>query len=328
VSKIRLFVCLLLLSSLVLCAFGSNGVFATWEYNEALAGNIVLDIEFIVMPWEGAEELPSESETGNNHKNLITALLNGSYVTGDQTVNVGLNTEGSYIAEQIQERKSISWRDANQLGTMDVWQSDTLAEYFNLRDDANHVAFILEFPDGSPDTYYLYTTSYELGSGWSPNIPTGTNIFPVYRTTLKLGDDGKWSAVSTEVGYAKSALYKNPLTGLSLGPAFDTSSWTAGRLGTEFSNAVYSKADYTIPVETMNSEQVTYYKFDSTSNTNRTVTVANSDTATVSVYDSNGNLVSASQGAQGSQSIRFGARRNQTYYIAVTGDTFCTFTIS
>lgn len=327
-SKMRILLSGLILLSLIVCFFSSLGVKAEWLYNEALAGNIDLDIDFIVMPWVGADELPNQSDKGNNHKTLIQNILNGTYLSGGVEQGIGLNTDGSYIADQIKQRQSITWRDANQIGSMDVWQDDKLAEYFDLHEESNKVAFILEFPDGSNDTYYLYTTSVELGSGWSPNIPTGTNVYPVYKTVLQKDAQGKWQAVSTEIGYAPSALYKNPITGLSLGPAFNTAGWKAGKLGTGFDNAVYTAVGLTLPVETHESSDVTYYSFSSTSNATRTVTVSDSENAVVYVYQSNGTLVSASRGAQGSQTISFSAKRNTTYYIMITGDTFCTFKVS
>ena len=133
---------------LLFCSLGLPNVFAEWIYNEALAGNVALDLTFIMMPWEGADDLPNQSETGNNHKLLIENVLNGTYLSGGVEQGIGLNTKGSFLVQQIQQRQSITWRDADQLGSMDVWQDDHLAEYFDLKKDSNKVAFILEFPDG------------------------------------------------------------------------------------------------------------------------------------------------------------------------------------
>ena len=70
-SKMRILLSGLILLSLIVCFFSSLGVKAEWLYNEALAGNIDLDIDFIVMPWVCADELPNQSDKGNNHKTLI-----------------------------------------------------------------------------------------------------------------------------------------------------------------------------------------------------------------------------------------------------------------
>jgi hypothetical protein len=219
-GKLKYFSLVLLVCILATFSIGSYRVQSMWIYGEALSSNIDMDINLVVMPWEGADELPNQSETGNNHKALIDHVLSGTYVSGGQTQNIGLNTESSYLASEISERKSISWRDADRLGSMDIWQSDRITEYFNLTADSNNVAFILVFPDNTPDTYYLYTTSVEMGDGWSLNIPEGTSIYPVYRTTLQKNAQGDWEAVATEIGSAKSAKYANPLTGLKLGNAF------------------------------------------------------------------------------------------------------------
>ncbi len=328
--KIKYFALVLVVAITLVFSFGTPKVFAQWVYNEATSADVGLDINVIVMPWEGADDLPNQSEYGNNHKLLIEKVLNGTYVSGNQTQNVGLNTENSYLVNEIQKRKDITYRDANQLGSMDLWQSDRINEFFELSTDSNNVEFILKFPDGSDDTYYLYSTSLFLGNGWSPEIPVGTPIYPVYKTTLQRNAKGKWEAISTEVGYAPSARYNNPYTGLALGNAFDANNWEKGRIGTSFNDAVYTKLNYEMPVESHDPSHETYYYYSNGNTTsNLTVTIDKSEKAVVYVYDSNRNLV-ATRGntVQGSQTVTIKPSRNATYYIKVTGDTYCTFTVT
>lgn len=327
-NKMKYLSVVLVAAMVVVFSFGTSELLAEWKYSEAISADIDIDLKVMVLPWEGADELPNQSEYGNNHRMLIENILNGTYVSGGQTQGIGLNTENSYLVSEIDKRKDISYRDANQLGSMDIWQSDRINEFFNLSEASNKVEFILKFPDGSDDTYYLYSTSLELGDGWSPEIPVGTNIYPVYKTTIQRNADGIWEATSTEVGYAKSARYNNPYTGLALGNAFDTNSWVKGKIGTGFDDAVYTKLNYAMPVETHSQTSETYYYYDSTSTTNVSVTVQNSDKAVVYVYDNNGNLVSTRDNTvQGSQTVTFKPSRNTRYYIKVTGDVYCTFTI-
>lgn len=328
-SKLRYVTAIVIVFVIALVSLANPSVSAEWVYGEALSADIDLDVNVVVMPWEGADELPSQSEYGNNHKILIENVLNGTYVSGGQTQNVGLNTENSYLAQEIQSRKNISYRDANQLGSMDIWQSDRINEFFNLSIGSNKVEFILKFPDGSDDTYYLYSTSLDLGDGWSPEIPVGTYIYPVYKTTLQRNSDGVWEAISTEIGSAKSARYNNPYTGLALGNAFDTNSWTKGKLGTGLSDAIYTKLNYAMPVESHNDTDETYYYYDSSSTSNVTVSIQNSEKAVAYVYDSNGNLVATRNNTtQGSQTVTFKPSRNTRYYVKITGDVYCTFTIA
>ena len=327
-NKMKYLSVVLAVAVVVVFSFGTSGLLAEWKYSEAISADIDIDIKVMVLPWEGADELPNQSEYGNNHRMLIENILNGTYVSSGQTQGIGLNTENSYLVSEIEKRKDISYRDANQLGSMDIWQSDRINEFFNLSEASNKVEFILKFPDGSDDTYYLYSTSLDLGDGWSPEIPVGTNIYPVYKTTIQRNTDGVWEATSTEVGYAKSARYNNPYTGLALGNAFDTNSWVKGKLGTGFDDAVYTKLNYAMPVETHSETAETFYYYDSSSTTNVSVTVQNSDKAVVYVYDNNGNLVSTRDNTvQGSQIVTFKPSRNTRYYIKVTGDVYCTFTI-
>lgn len=327
-SKMKYFTAVLVVLVIAVFSIGTPSVLAEWKYSEAISADIDLDLNVVVMPWEGADELPNQSEYGNNHKILIENVLNGTYVSGTTTQNIGLNTENSYLVQEINARKNISYRDANQLGSMDLWQSDRINEFFNLSIGSNKVEFILKFPDGSDDTYYLYSTSLELGDGWNPEIPVGTYICPVYKTTLQRNSEGVWEAISTEVGHAKSARYNNPYTGLALGNAFDTNSWVKGRLGTSFDDAIYTKLNYSMPVEHINDTDEGYYYYDSTSTSNVSVTIQNSERAVVYVYDSSRKLVTTRNNtSQGSQTVTFKPSRNARYYIKVTGDVYCTFTI-
>ena len=131
-NRIKHFSLILVFCILAAFSLGCYKVYSMWIYGEALSGSIDMDINLIVMPWEGADELPNHSETGNNHKTLINNILGGTYVSGGTTQNVGLNTENSYLVQEINARKSITWRDADRLGSMDIWQSDRITEYFSL----------------------------------------------------------------------------------------------------------------------------------------------------------------------------------------------------
>ena len=251
--RIKTFVLLFVLV-LLIGAFAIPGIYAAWHYSVAAPEEINVHVNVMVMPWEGSSDLPNDNTTGSNHRTLIDQVLNGTFVKDGQTVNVGLNTENSYLASEVSERKRIWWRDADQLGSMDIWEDDKLNDYFDLNESSKAVSFILEFPDGSNDIYYLYTTSVDLGARRSPNVPIGTNVYPIYRTTLKKNADGKWEAVLTQKGYAKSAYYQNPILGVAIDPSFDTSSWTEGNLGTSTSNAIYTATGLTMPVETLEGE--------------------------------------------------------------------------
>lgn len=322
-------VALFLLIALTFGLAGSS-VFAYWQYYGSSPQSILINVLTAVAPWEGSETLPNDTTHGKNHVALIDAILNGEYVSDGQKVNLGLNTgSDSYLNNIISDRKGIFWRDADQVGSMDLWEDDSISNYFELNEATNELAFMLVFPDGSDDTYYLYTTSVELGARRAPTVPIGTNIYPIFRTTLKLNaETGKWEAVITEKGYAPSKYYANPILGLAVDPAFDTDNWKAGELGTSTSNAIYANTGMDLQVSAEDEQTPVYYTITKTSQTNVKLTVAEGDSATVKVYDSSMKLVSVSAGAQGSQTLTFKANRNAKYYIEVVGDTVSTVTVS
>ncbi len=322
-------IALFLLVSLTF-GFANSGVFAYWQYYGSSPQSILIHVLTAVAPWEGSEALPNDTTHGKNHIALIDAILNGEYVSDGQKVNLGLNKgNDSYINKRIRERKGIFWRDADQLGSMDLWEDDSISNYFALNEATNELAFMLVFPDGSDDTYYLYTTGVDLGARRAPTVPIGTNIYPIFRTTLKLNSEtGKWEAVVTEIGYAPSKYYSNPIIGLAIDPAFDTDNWRAGELGTSTSNAIYANTGMSLQVSADDEHTPVYYTITKTAQTDVKLTVQDGDSATVKVYDSSMKLVSVRAGAQGSQTLTFRASRNAKYYIEVIGDAVSIVTVS
>lgn len=329
-KKVAYFSAILIFLSTVFFAFSGVGVFAHWQYYGSAPQSVLIQLLTAVVPWEGSEVLPNETEKGKNHVALIEAILNGEYLSDGTKVDLGLNNgENSYINKRIKDRQNIFWRDADHLGSMDLWQDDNISNFFALNEATNNLSFILVFPDGSKDTYYLYTTSVELGARRAPKIPIGTYVYPVYRTTLKLNSEtGKWEAAITEEGYAPSKYYSNPILGLAVDPAFDTDKWTAGSLGTSTSNAIYVDTGHTLQVVAKDEQTPVYYTITKTSQTNVKITIDDGDTATVKVYDSSMKLVDVSSGEQGSKTLTFRARKNSKYYIEFVGDEICTATVS
>lgn len=329
-KKIKYIPIAIVLILLVVFSLGSMGVFGSWVYYGSAPQSVRIEILTAVIPWDGSDELPNDTENGKNHVALIDAILNGSYVSNGQEVQLGLNGgEDSYINEQIQERKGIWWRDADQLGSMDLWEDDKISNYFALNEATNNLSFMLVFPDDSVDTYYLYTTSVELGERRSPSIPIGTYVYPVFRTTLKFNSEkSKWEAVVTEIGYAPSKYYANPILGIAVDPSFDTDNWVAGELGTSKSNAIYSAVGQTLQVHAPDENTTVYYTFKTTSATNVKLTLEGDSKATIKVFESNNKLVSTTAGANGSKTLTFRSKKDASYYIEVSGAKNCSVSIT
>ncbi len=214
----------LLLLCLVLC-LSVSGAFAAWTFSESSCDEVETLSRFKFMAWSGAEVLPDEDDTGDNHRKLIEAILNGKITNSNGTVTqLGLNSPGSYINNEISDRSSSWLGRSDTLGSMDFWERNDINNYFNT--STENISFVLYFPNGVSDTYYLYTTSEALGSGNTPATPIGSYIEPIYRTILKKNAQGVWVATETKVGKAKSAWYDNRITGSLLRyPSFDPNTW-------------------------------------------------------------------------------------------------------
>ena len=207
----------LLISSLcILLLLVVPGTYASWIYCTIPlpAADDSVAVSMGVFKWEGSDVLPDDEEGGHAHANLIDRLINGE--------GVGLNTSDSYLNEQIKNRDRYYGRDT--LGSMAITQGDSLNSLFDL--DTENTAFLIQTKNSS--TYYIFTTSVELGEKGSPNYAIGTTISPIYRTTVTK-TNGVWTAVVTEEGTAKSAYYEESqwfnITRSKI-PSFDPDSWS------------------------------------------------------------------------------------------------------
>ena len=154
----------------LVCIFTTN-VKGAWHYAMNASGSIEVPMSVEVFPWVGVEQLPSDI-LGENHQTLIENILNGTYTdeNGKET-KIGLNNPDSYINNEIQSRANGNfWFRSDILGSMDFWERNDIEKFFDT--STTGLAFLLYFPEGSSDTYYLYTTSVDLGES-SPNIPIG-----------------------------------------------------------------------------------------------------------------------------------------------------------
>ena len=313
----------------VICAavllLSVTGVYATWQYSQ---GATVPETEFLkldVFPWTGSEELPDDV-SGEDHKGLIENILNGTITNSNgQEEMVGLNNPNSYLNNEIEERSS-GWFSSDTLGSMDYWQDENINNYFDM--DTHGLSFLLYFPNGVSNTYYLFTTSVKLGEANTPNIPIGEYVYPVYRTILKKNSEGIWEATETKVGYSPSAYYDNVITGswLLKYPSFSPTGWREGELGTNTGNAIYMYIGQTATAYPDSKTEKVYYEVVPKSAMTLNVSCVHSNVV-INVYNASGALVTATDGAQGSNNISFSAAQNTSYYIEISGDKSMTFTV-
>jgi len=221
---------------LVFCVLTVGGTYATWRYalTPASSASERFDFELGDFLWEGSGSLPTEDEIGQTHVSLIDQIINHP--------EHGLNASGSYLNDQIADRKSggLGWRGGRDtLGSMAVTQSDELEEIFGL--NAAQLDFLIKFE--SSTRYYLFTTGVDLGErgacsifgtntkAGSPTVPLGENVYPIYRTTVDY-IDGTWTATTTVEGYAKSAWYEESRSNANATqiPSFDPDTFIEGKL--------------------------------------------------------------------------------------------------
>ena len=296
------------------------GVAASWQYAGGEYQTVENDggVGLTTFIWEGSDNL--HGGTGEDHKQLLDTMIKD------------LNSDNSVLEAQIDAREKTSifkWNKWDTYGSMDMRDDTTLSNIFEL--DTQGLEFLIYFPEKSPNTRYIYTTSVELGtSGWGqnnakPNYPIGTSIYPIYRTTIEY-DGADWIATITELGSAPSKFYDNDTFGGSVYccPSFDGSRFTAGKLGTSTGNAIYAYVGLSTTAYVDSETEQTYYALNSLSaKTQYTVTSTNENCLIEIIYDNE--VVSS-----GTTSVSFTTvnKVRDMYYIRLSGAKDMPFTIS
>lgn len=328
-KKLKLISTILILASAAVFLFSSIGLAATWNYSLSAPQTIDIGIDIKLFEWKGSVDLPNDV-AGENHRALIKNILDGTVTDKNgNTVEIGLNNPDSYISEEIASRSGGGswWATSDTLGSMDYWEREDINNYFNL--DTTNLSFVLYFPDGVDDTYYLFTTSVVLGQQNAPNIPIGEKVYPVYRTVLEYNENGEWEATETKTGYALSAYYDNRITGSLLVkyPSIDPSSWTEAILGTTTENAIPTFLGETTTAYIKHNEGALYYDYSVSSATTTTVS-SDLAQAAITVYDSSMSQVKATAGGHGTNSVTFKAAAGEQYYIKIGGAESITFSVT
>lgn len=288
------------------------GVSASWSYAEApvIRQEKTAQIEVKAFNWEGSTE--THGGEGENHKYLLDNMLED------------LNSNDSYLEEQIIDRKSsgifglYGW---DTFGSMDIRDNEDIEALFGL--DARALNFLIYAPKGTPNKRYIYTTSVDMGTSQDDiKVPIGTEVYPVYRTTIEF-DGETWRGVITELGHAPSKYYDNDWLG-SLAvktPSFDATKWKAGKLGTSTGNAIYSFVGLSTTAYVDAVDEPTYYALSCSKNTNYTIT-STLPNVKIEIFYNNSSVKS------GQQTVTFSIKQNATCYIRLSGAKDMPFTIS
>lgn len=272
---------------------------------------------------------------GENHALLITTLIYGTESGGYDN---GLNNPDSAINDYINERIKGSWIggwEYDHFGSMAIVGGDEMTKLFEA--DTKGLTFIIQKP--SDTKIYIYSTSVYLGTrgelNWLnqrtkdgvPSIPLGKYIYPVYRTELtRPNKNSEWSTVESLLGRAKSDWYDESRSSENLTqiPSFDIYTWepttTMGTAMTE-NDAIWTFEGDTPMTNVTAKTTPTYYQIAPKSNGKITIE-ANTNSAVMRVYNSNGVLLaeSGSGSASANSSVSFNATASTKYYVSVLGD--------
>lgn len=342
---------------IIVFLFCITGVYATWSYSTGpvIPKSANVDIQFF--PWEGEEILP-EDEIGYNHRQLIENILNGTMISGGQTVKIGMNNPDSALSQEIDDRITSNgfWDPARYtFGSMDARDNSEMSNLFGLA--ASQLSFMIYMPKNDKNVRYLYTTGVYLGeSGWllssaKPTYAIGERIYPIYRTKIVYKEVGvddnnkpvyEWVAEKTVLGSAESSYYENDTfgSGVVQNPAFEPTTFkpissidcepgeSAVVLGTNTSNAIWTYVGQSLSGQIDDVTTIIYFRIKATSNSTITITPAtNAYGIVIKVYSDSAlrNLVSTTNETG---TTTFSASNNTVYYYTVSGTQNVSFTIS
>lgn len=334
--------------------FSIAGVSAVWLYTEGGPGEVSVEIPVTMNgEWEGSDILPDEE--GVDHAWLINNLLNG---TDDAGNAIGINNPDSDLSNTIEARIN---RRYNTFGSMATWDGGDLDELFGA--EAAELEFLIEAVntdnDGIIDYYYIYTIGIDLeyeiahiGLSAFETIPYGEKIYPVYRTTVMPTEfeDGSvlWEATISESGYANSAVYETIGSGgLTSLPGIDPSTWTPypnedetyNTLGKSMDDPIWTYAGYENIVSLDTPNEIAYYAismpdqnywyWDSEETLYSLTITSSTNNCTFIVYDKDGGIITTSTtNADGVATANLSVYEEIPRYIAITGNTEITFTIT
>ncbi len=318
--------------------FSIGGAFAAWHYAGLQATDVKNEIGFYMNTftfWEGADILPNEE--GENHLELINNLLNGKDATGD---DVGLNNPNSAISRNLSNRLNGGlwglFNKSDHYGSMDETILDANIDMEGVfSTDTLGLEFIIQVVDDL--TYYIFTTSVDLGNSGAPNVAIGQEVYPIYRSVIvRENTSSDFKAISTEIGHATSAYYTQLSNSSWLHdqtvPSFDVDTWKSCAdtpIGNSRSNAIWTFAGDIPSAFADDANSFVYFRLDDAGN--RTVTSENLH-AEIKVTDQNGNVLaeSAQKTVDGKLvvTVSFTIDAGDILYLEFTGSNYIRFEVT
>ena len=171
---------------LVILALLVGGAYATWEYARQPATPVDEDLPLgmDVFDYKPEEIIPGgdvEAPLGENHLALIEKILNEP--------SYGLNATKKPIIHNVLKSNNVIYCDQNVQGGN--------LKHLMIDDSVNTERLYFVISKASDTEYHAFTFSYyALREG-----EEGSEI-PVYKTVLEKGENGKWTAPRSYIGYA------------------------------------------------------------------------------------------------------------------------------
>ena len=209
-KKLKLATCIMVLACFAIFLFSNAFVKAQWIYSGSAPSNLNLGLDITVFQWEGSEELPEDTEDGENHRALVKRITESDY---------GLNNASSFLSEYIEDR---IYDSKDTVSSVAPTPGGNLKDLFNTAEMQALDFMIFLHLDGDKNIIDIELYTFETALVGNK---IGTEVSPVYQTHLEL-TDGKWLPTKTTVGKSVSMRYDAKQGGTRI--TIDPNAWSAG----------------------------------------------------------------------------------------------------
>lgn len=307
ITILSLVLCLLMLSALF-----TTPVYATWVYGDnsnTTSYNVLFNLSQFRFDWSGSERLPM------THFEMVNEVIYNN--------TFGLNAHNSPLVSHINDRIGIGY---SYFASHDLLATD-VAE---LRDNNDHLSFIVDGVNDSSLVAYIYSSDALLGTNGDAIVPVGDYCYPVYKTEIVRETlSAPWQLVSTIKGHAQSVWYKEENSGTPSPnqiPSYDISTWMENyEMGSTYDDPIWAGQGQEIEVVIEDGQEAAFYKMLPMPGECR-IETTNLD-AVITVRDKNRKVVSTSsvEEIDGVQTLvvtwRANGNKNKEFTVEFSGGT-------
>lgn len=245
---------------LSVCILSAGGAYAIWSYPTTRVDDYQLGKSITIEVFDIIE--------GDNDMVMGEAVVAERLVAEINKMNTNASTTTLDEITEARKDKGGWFASVNELAADDPDDVGAQLKQLLGLDEFPELTLIIKFVDEEPG-YELFTTRVDVDAvdeNGNYIIPEEefsnetTFIYPVNRTTFKMGEDGAYVVDHATVGYSRAIYYYDTPTQQTTTRSYDVSTWAEGH---SFDTAVTMENEIVgkeITVENIDKEKEVYFK--------------------------------------------------------------------